>query len=194
MPHRKHQPSLPWRIAARFVRGVDTLNTWVGKFAMWLFVLMLAVLVWGIVSQAIYVRSSWVVEMAQFTMASYYLLGAGWVMQQGGHVRMDVFYARWRPRTRSAVDSLTSVFLIFYLVLLIVGGWESTAYALETGQRSRSLWRPYMAPIKIIMTTAMALMLLQALAELCRDLARALGRPLPARAGTTDEAEPVASR
>jgi TRAP-type mannitol/chloroaromatic compound transport system permease small subunit len=75
-----------------------------------------------------------------------------------------------------------------------VGGWESTAYALETGQRSRSLWRPYMAPIKIIMTTAMALMLLQALAELCRDLARALGRPLPARAGTTDEAEPVASR
>ena len=61
------------------------------------------------------------------------------------------------------------------LVMLVVGGWESTAYALDTGQRSRSLWRPYMAPVKIIMTTGMALMLLQSLSELCKDIARALG-------------------
>lgn len=189
MPHRKHKPALPWRVATRFVHGVDALNAWVGKFAMWLFVLMLAVLVWGIVSQAVYVRSSWVVEMAQFTMASYYLLGASWIMQQGGHVRMDVFYSRWRTRTRSMADSLTSVFLIFYLVLLIIGGWESTAYALETGQRSRSLWRPYMAPIKIIMTTGMVLMLLQSLSELCKDIARALGKPLPPRSGLAEGRE-----
>ncbi len=171
------QQSRLWHAARTFVRGVDALNAWVGRFAMWLFVLMLAVLTWGIVSQAVHVRSVWVVEMAQFTMAAYYLLGAGWTMQRGAHVRMDVFYSRWTTRTRSKVDSFTSVFLIFYLVLLIVGGWESAAYALETEQRSRSLWRPLMAPIKIIMTTGMALMLLQAIAELCKDIARATGHP-----------------
>ena len=167
-----------WRTARRFTRGVDALNAWVGQFAMWLLVLMLAVLVWGIASQAIDVRSVWVIEMAQFTMAAYYLLGGGWTLQRGVHVRMDVFYSHWKPRTRSVVDSLTSVVLIFFLVMLVVGGWESTAYALDTGQRSRSLWRPYMAPVKIIMTTGMALMLLQSLSELCKDIARAVGHPI----------------
>jgi hypothetical protein len=49
-----------------------------------------AVLVWGIASQAIDVRSVWVIEMAQFTLVSYYLLGGAWTMQRGAHVRMDV--------------------------------------------------------------------------------------------------------
>lgn len=166
-----------WQAVRAFVHAVDALNAWVGKVAMWLFVLMLAVLVWGIVSQAVHVRSVWVIEMAQFTMAAYYLLGGGWTLQRGAHVRMDVFYSRWSSRTRSKTDAFTSVFVIFYLVLLIVGGWESSAYALEVEQRSRSLWRPLMAPIKIIMTIGMALMLLQAVAELCKDIARATGRP-----------------
>lgn len=167
-----------WHAAHRFTRGVDALGAWVGQFAMWLLVLMLAVLIWGIASQAINVRSVWVVEMAQFILVSYYLLGGAWTMQRGVHVRMDVFYSRWKPRTRSLVDSFTSVFLIFFLVMLVVGGWESTAYALETEQRSRSLWRPYMAPVKIIMTLGMALMLLQSLSELCKDIARAVGHPI----------------
>lgn len=171
-------PGLLWRSARRFTRAVDALNAWVGQFAMWLLVLMLGVLVWGIASQAIDVRSIWVIEMAQFTLVSYYLLGGAWTMQRGVHVRMDVFYSRWQPRTRSVMDSLTAVFLIFFLVMLVVGGWESSAYALETGQRSRSLWRPYMAPVKIIMTTGMALMLLQSLSELCKDIARAVGHPI----------------
>jgi TRAP-type mannitol/chloroaromatic compound transport system permease small subunit len=175
------QPGPLWRAVRGFVHGVDAINAFVGRIAMWLFVLMLAVLVWGIVTQAVHVRANWVIEMAQFTMAAYYLLGAGWTLQRGAHVRMDVFYARWPTRTRSAVDSFTSVFLIVYLVMLIVGGWESAAYALETGQRSRSLWRPYMAPIKIIMTTGMALMLLQCLSELCKDIARALDKPIDGR-------------
>jgi TRAP-type mannitol/chloroaromatic compound transport system permease small subunit len=170
-------PGRLWHAVRAFVRGVDALNARVGQVAMWLLVLMLAVLVWGIASQAVHVRSAWVIEMAQFTLAAYYLLGGAWTLQRGAHVRMDVLYSRWPARKRSKVDAFTSVFLIFYLVLLVFGGWESSLYALEVGQRSRSMWRPLLAPIKIIMTTGMALMLLQAIAELCKDIARATGRP-----------------
>lgn len=173
-------PGRLWHTVRAFVRTVDAINARVGQVAMWLFVLMLAVLVWGIVSQAVHVRSVWVIEMAQFTMAAYYLLGGGWTLQRGAHVRMDVFYSRWSVHQRSKVDAFTSVFVIFYLALLVYGGWESSAYALEVEQRSRSLWRPMMAPIKIIMTIGMTLMLLQAVAELCKDVARAKGRPFEA--------------
>jgi TRAP-type mannitol/chloroaromatic compound transport system permease small subunit len=53
---------------------------------------------------------------------------------------------------------------------LLWGGFESTEYALQYGERSYSAWRPYMWPIKIIMCVGLALMLLQAIAELIKDL------------------------
>ncbi|MDR1009861.1 MAG: TRAP transporter small permease subunit [Opitutaceae bacterium] len=158
-----------------YVKGVDRLNHAVGHVAIYLLVLMLGILVWSVVAKGIGKPLLWVMEMAQFTMAAYYLLGAGFSMQQDAHVRMDFLYERWKPRRRSLVDSLTSVFLIFYLVMLVIGGWSSSAYALEFGQRNRTVWAPPMAPVKIIMTTGMFLMLLQSTAELARNICRACG-------------------
>ena len=117
-------------------------------------------------------------EMAQFTMAAYYLVGAAFSMQQGAHVRMDFLYERWGKRKRSLADSITSVCLIFYLGMLVLGGWESASSAIMYGQRNHTVWAPYMAPIKIIMTSGMALMLLQALSELVKDIFRACGKEL----------------
>ncbi|EIP99521.1 TRAP-type mannitol/chloroaromatic compound transport system, small permease component [Opitutaceae bacterium TAV1] len=163
----------------KYVRAVNAINRVVGYFSMYLLVLMLGILTWSVFTNGILNSPSiWVMEMAQFTMAAYYLLGAGFSMQQGAHVRMDFLYERWNKRRRSVVDSLTSVFLIFYLVILVVGGWQSSAYALEYGQRNHTVWRPYMAPIKIIMTLGMLLMLLQAIAELIKDAVTALGKEL----------------
>ena len=55
---------------------------------------------------------------------------------------------------------------------------ESTAYAFEYGERRRGLWRPYMAPIKVVMVTGIVLMLLQCTAIFLRDLAKAMRREL----------------
>jgi TRAP-type mannitol/chloroaromatic compound transport system permease small subunit len=88
---------------------------------------------------------------------------------------MDLLYSRWSPRGRAFADTITAVCLITYLVVLLVGGFSSTGYALEYGQRAATAWRPPMAPIKIIMTVGIALMLLQAVAIFFRDLARVRG-------------------
>jgi TRAP-type mannitol/chloroaromatic compound transport system permease small subunit len=119
-------------------------------------------------------------EMAQFTMGAYYLVGAAFSMQQDAHVRMDFLYERWNKRKRSLADSITSVCLLFYLVMLVWGGWESSSSALVYGQRNHTVWAPYMAPIKIIMTFGMAMMLLQTLSELVKDIFRACGKDLHA--------------
>jgi hypothetical protein len=68
--------------------------------------------------------------------------------------------------------------LIFYLVVLLIGGISGTIYALEYGQKNYSSWAPPLAPIKIIMCIGIALMLLQAIALFFKDLAKAIGRPL----------------
>ena len=162
-----------------YVRCVEAVNRVIGRLVMYLIFAMMGVLLFSSGSRTFFNTSHiWIVETAQFMLAAYYLLGGGYSMQLDSHVRMDLLYSGWSPRTRALVDALTIGFLIFYLVFLLVGGISSTQYALEYGQKNYSSWAPPLAPIKIIMTIGIALMLLQAIAMFFKDLAQARGEPL----------------
>jgi TRAP-type mannitol/chloroaromatic compound transport system permease small subunit len=162
-----------------YVSIVDRTNRVVGRVVMYLIFVMMGVLLFSSGSRTFFsVSHIWTVEIAQFVLAAYYLLGGGYSMQLDSHVRMDLLYSRWSPRTQAIVDTVTIGFLIFYLVFLLVGAISSTQYALEYGQKNYSSWAPPLAPIKIIMTIGIVLMLLQAIAVFFKDLARARGEPL----------------
>ena len=89
-----------------YVRWVDTLNRWVGKSAMYLFFAMAAVMLWSTISRALFgVPVNWALETTQFLLSAYYLLGGAYSLQQGAHVRMDLFYDRLPARRRAMVDA-----------------------------------------------------------------------------------------
>ena len=161
-----------------FVHAVEALNRVVGRFAMYLIFAILGVLLYSSISKTFLLPAAWTLESAQFLMVAYFLLGGAYSMQLDAHVRMDLFYSRWSPRTRAVMDAITIGFLIFYLVFLLYGGISSTQYALEYSETSYSAWSPPMAPIKIIMCIGIALMLLQAIATLFKDIAAARGETL----------------
>lgn len=161
-----------------YVRTVESVNRIVGLIAMYLIVLMLGILFYSAITKAFFLPSLWTLEMAQFVMVAYYLLGGGYTLQSGAHVRMDLIYSRWRPSTKATVDSITILFLIFFLVLLLYGGISSTEYAIQYGEESYSAWAPKMWPIKVIMTAAIFLTLLQAIATFFRNVAEARGTPI----------------
>lgn len=162
-----------------FVHWVDRINTVVGRFSMYLVFMMIGILLYEPIARNLFDQSCiWAVEMAQFTMAAYYLLGGGYSMILRGHVRMDLLYGRWPQKKRAKVDAVTGLFLIFYLIFLFYGAYSSTEYAIMYGQKNRSAWAPYMAPIKIIMSTGVLLMLLQAIATFFKDIAKIKGEEL----------------
>ena len=136
---------------------------------------MVGILLWSSISKTFFLPSLWTLEMAQFAMVAYYILGGAYSIQLGSNVRMDLFYGSWSDRRKAWFDSVTVLFLIFYIGVLFYGGVESTTYALEYGERSYSSWRPYMWPIKIIMCIGLAFMLLQAVSELIKDVAKIKG-------------------
>ncbi len=159
-----------------YVRYVETLNRIIGKFAMYLVFAMMGILLFSSISRTVFnVPHIWAIEMAQFTMAAYYLLGGGFSMMLGAHVRMDVLYGNWSPKRRAVTDAITIFCLIFYLVVLLIGGLSSTMYSLEYGQRNYSSWGPPVSPIKIIMVIGIFMMLLQSIATFFRDLAKVKG-------------------
>ncbi|HUF55748.1 MAG TPA: TRAP transporter small permease subunit, partial [Thermohalobaculum sp.] len=163
-----------------YVRWVDRVNRVIGRIVMWGIFAMMGILLWSSLSKTApgMMPSLWTIEMAQFCMVGYYILGGAYSMQMRAHVRMDLVYGMWSGRTQASVDAVTILFLLVYLGFLLYGGISSTSYALEYGERSYSAWRPYMAPIKIVMVIGILMMLLQAVAQFFRDLAAARGVPL----------------
>jgi len=163
----------------RYVAFIDALNHSVGRVVMYLIFVMMGILLFAAITRSFFnISHIWVIEMAQFTMAAYYLLGGGYTMQNDAHVRMDLLYERWPVKKRAFADSITAFCLIFYLGTLLYGGYSSTEYALEYGQKNYSAWAPPMAPIKIIMTVGIFMMLLQAIAIFFRDVATARGKSI----------------
>ena len=184
------------------------MNRRIGRFAMYLLFAMMGILLYSSISKTFFDPSLWTLEMAQFTMVAYYLLGGGYSMQLGAHVRMDLAYGFWSDKTRAAVDAVTVFFLIYFLWILLAGGVGSTAYSLGyygaepfaffkdvavaffTGgiagadevigrlERSPTAWRPFVWPIKLTMCIGIFLMLLQTISMLFKDVAKVRGEDL----------------
>ena len=135
--------------------------------------LMIGILLLGAVTRnVINLPLSWTVELAQFTITAYYIIGGAYSMQMNDHVRMDLFYDRLSEKAKAKMDSFTSVFLVVYLVCLLIGSISSTLYAIEYGQRKFSQWNPSLIPIKVIMVAGITLMLLQTISTLFKDYAK----------------------
>lgn len=185
-----------------YVGAVDRVNHLIGRAVMYGIFVMMGILLWSTISKAVFLPSLWTLEVAQFAMVAYYILGGPYAIQMGSNVRMDLLYGGWSERRKAAVDAITVLFLITYLVILLYGGIGSTAYALgyfgsepisfftglvtgeeELGhmERSSSVWRPYLWPIKAIMVLGIFLMLLQSISELFKDILRLKGHDMGAK-------------
>lgn len=158
-----------------YVRIVDNVNYRIGRVAMYGIFVLIAILLWSSISKTFFLPSLWTLEMAQFAMVAYYILGGPYSIQLGSNVRMDLLYHNWSLRKKAWFDAITVFFLIFYLGVLLYGAIDSAQYALEYNERSYSAWRPYMWPIKLITCMGFGLMLLQAISELCKDIATIKG-------------------
>ena len=183
----------------RYINAVDAINYRLGRIVMYGIFLLMGILLWSSISKTFFLPSLWTLEMAQFVMVGYYILGGPYSIQLGSNVRMDLLYGEWSLRKKAWFDLITVLFLIFYLGVLIYGAVSSTAYSLgywgtepfsffsglvtgseEIGrlERSSTAWRPYMWPIKAIMILGMTLMLLQCISELFKDVLRIKGETI----------------
>jgi len=112
----------------------------------------------------------WVYELSYMLYGSMFMLGAAYALRKGAHIRTDLFWHRFSPRTKGLID------LVGYILFLIPGvamvlwiGWEQTVYAYEIGERSEvTAWRPLMWPFKATVPLAAALLLIQTVSEVIK--------------------------
>ena len=153
-----------------YIRIVDAVNRRIGRLMMYGIFVMVAIFIWSSVSKTFFLPSLWTLEVAQFAMVAYYIMGGPYSIQLGSNVRMDLFYGNWSVKRKAQVDGITIFFLIFYLGVLLYGAIDSTAYSFQYNERSPTAWRPYLWPIKVVMCFGFFLMLLQAISEFFKDM------------------------
>ncbi|SDE72161.1 TRAP-type mannitol/chloroaromatic compound transport system, small permease component [Paracoccus isoporae] len=166
-------------IIRRYVRVVDRLSDWAGWLAAALIFVMIATLLLDAVTRnVINMPVHWAIEFTQFTLAAYYFLGGPFTLMRDDHVRMDLLYASLSARGQARLDLITVWCLIFYLVVMLMGGISSLQYAIETDERRFSMWNPSVIPIKALMVVCLVLMLMQAFSLVFKHMATLRGEEI----------------
>ena len=155
----------------RFLFFIDSLSTWVGKAFAWL----ILVLTLG-VSYEVFVRyvlsapTTWAFDFSYITYGALFLMAGAYTLSRNGHVRGDVVYRLWRPRTQATVDLV--LYLIFFLpavLAFIYSGWDYAARSIQF--REVSIFSPAgvpVFPLKSLIPVTGVLLLLQGIAEIIR--------------------------
>jgi len=166
-------------VAKAYVRYIEAMSRAVGKFVMYLIFVMMGVLLNEAIFRTFFnAPRIWSVELGQFFLTAFYMLGGAYVLLIEGHVRMDAFYGRWSEKRKAITNVMTFCIFAVYFVVLLIYGIRSAEYAVVFGQHSRTIWHPIVAPIKIIMVIGITLLFLQGVALFIKNLAIARGKPL----------------
>ena len=171
-----------------FIRVVDAVNEVVGRVVAWLTLGTVAVCFLVVVLRYVFsIGFVWMQELYVWQHAAVFMLGAGYTLLHGGHVRVDIFYARMDPRRRAIVDLIgTFVFLMPWLGVVIYYGMPFLILSwrlLEPSSQSDGL--PGLFLLKSVIPVFCVLVGLQGLALAARSALVLAGREefAPAQSG-----------
>jgi len=134
-PTSTHGATTPGAHAAhRFVDVVDALVDRIGRASAWLTMAIAALMAVDVLLRyAFSIGSVWAQELEWHLLSPLVLFGMTYALQKGDHVRVDVLYARYSPRSQAAVDLLAAVLAmaVAFFVVRYAIGYVGQAYAIN---------------------------------------------------------------
>lgn len=162
-----------------FVRFVDGLNEFAGRFVGWLTVGTVVVCALVVVLRyAVGVGFIWMQELYVWIHAVVFMIGAAYTFKINGHVRVDLLYARASVRGKAWVDLFGGVvFLLPWLVVVGVASMPWLWASILTNETSSSTGgMPGLFVMKAIIPLFCLLLGLQGLATIARSVLVLRGR------------------
>lgn len=160
---------------SRLLGGV---NEWVGKAVSWLTLVLALITAWDVIARYAFKAGSVALqELEWHIFAVIFLLAAGYTLKHDDHVRVDMIYARLRPRARAAINLAGSLFLLApFCVLLIyvsLGFVESSWAVRESSGDPGGL--PARYALKAMIPVGCAFLLIQGIAQALTSLLGVFG-------------------
>ena len=150
---------------------IDRLSTWFGKACAWSVVGLTLLITWEVFSRYVLNKPhAWVLDAQIMLYGLLFMTAGAYTLAKGGHVRGDVLYGFFEPRTQATFDLL--LYIVFFLPGIVALAWAGYTFAGESWaineHSSISADGPPIYPFKTVIPIAGVLLVLQGLVEIVR--------------------------
>jgi TRAP-type mannitol/chloroaromatic compound transport system permease small subunit len=159
------------RLLVRLAAGVEAVNGLAGLGAGLIVLAMVFMICREAIGRYFFsAPTAWVSELSGFLLVGVVFLSGGYILREGAHLRVDIFYTRFTARNRTLVDVLGYLLALPFLGFV---EWQSALLAWRAfgyGERSMIMRWPIYLP-ELFVPLGVGLLLLQVLIQLLRALA-----------------------
>ena len=175
----------------RILLTVDRLSTWLGQFFAWAIVILTLGISWEVFSRYVLNHPhDWNLNVQIMLYGTLFMLAGAYTLAKNNHVRGDVLYGFFSPRTQAWIDLV--LYVLFFLpgiVALTWAGWSYAVEALAIREQTFSATPLPLYPFKFVIPTAGAMLLLQGFVEIVRCLQCIRAGAWPSREEDVEEVD-----
>ncbi len=151
--------------------AVDRFSTWVGQAFSWLIVALTLFVSWEVFSRyALGTPHAWAFDVMTILYGTMFMMAGAYTLSKNGHVRGDVLYGFFRPRTQAAID--LTLYIMFFIPGVVALVWAGYNYASESwviNEHSNiTADGPPIYPFKTVIPVAGVILLMQGFVEIVR--------------------------
>ena len=154
----------------KILLAVDRLSTWLGQLFAWAIVLLTVFIAGEVFSRYVLGKPhAWMLDVQIMLYGVLFMMAGAYTLSKNGHVRGDVLYGFFRPRTQATLD-LVLYFLFFLpgVVAMTWAGWSFFTESLAIREHTFNADPIPVYPFKFFIPFAGAILLLQGLVEIAR--------------------------
>ena len=153
-----------------FLLAVDRLSTWIGKAFAWSIVGLTLLISWEVFSRYVMNKPhAWMLDAQIMLYGTLFMTAGAYTLAARGHVRGDVLYGFFRPRTQAAIDLV--LYIVFFLpgiIALTWAGWHYAQESLAIREQTFNADPLPVYPFKFVIPLSGAILLLQGIVEIIR--------------------------
>jgi TRAP-type mannitol/chloroaromatic compound transport system permease small subunit len=169
--------------------AVDRFSTWIGKACAWTVVALTLLISAEVFSRYVLNKPhGWVLDAQIMLYGTLFMMAGAYTLSKNGHVRGDVLYGFFRPRTQATIDLV--LYIVFFLPGILALTWAGWSFALESLAIRETTFNADPLPVypfKFVVPIAGAVLLLQGLVEIARCVICLRSGAWPARDGDVEE-------
>ena len=167
----KMPDEMPQWMALTIIK-IDLFSKWVGNIVCWITIPLILGMVYEVFARKLFLAPTiWAYDMSRFLYGALFMLGAGYALSKGVHIRADFIYRNFKTKTQGKIDFW--LYLLFYFPGLIVFLYMTIGFVQESimrGERGMdTTWMPYMWPIKTCLLIGIVFLLIQGVSELLKS-------------------------
>ena len=154
------------------ITKIDLFSKRVGNVVCWITIPLIFGMVYEVFARKLFLAPTiWAYDMSRFLYGALFMLGAGYALSKGVHIRADFLYRNFKIKTQGLIDFW--LYLLFYFPGLIVFLYMTTGFVQESimrGERGMdTTWMPYMWPIKSCLLIGIIFLLIQGISEILKS-------------------------